>query len=89
MVKRCCGSVNSKFEYSYQTFHKIQASCNFGRHVERANSCPPTWRPIQILLRCWKKSNCHKISPLNGLALKFGMQDNFDVPCQIWYVRQF
>ena len=32
-----------------------------------------------ILLR---KSKCHKISPLNVLPLKFGVQDNFYVLCQ-------
>ena len=30
-----------------------------------------------------EKSNCNKISRLNGFALEFGLKDNFDVPCQI------
>ena len=35
-----------------------------------------------------KKSNCHKISALNGFALKFGMQDNFDVLYQFFGISR-
>ena len=62
----------------YATFNKIKTSCRFGRYVggqshafQHGAHTNPT-----ILL---KKSNCHKISPLDGFDLKFGMQDNFDV----------
>ena len=38
--------------------------------------------PTPILPLCCKKSSCHKTSSLNDFALKFGMQDNFDVLCR-------
>ena len=80
MLKRCCGSVNSKLNLSVTilTFNKIQGSCSFGRHVG-GQIVPSNMAANTNHTTLLKKLNCHNISPLNGFALKFGMQDNFGV----------
>ena len=61
-----------RFGPIYPTFNKIQTSCSFGSHVG-GKSCPPNCAHINPTNLMFKKSNCYKISPLDGSDLTFGM----------------
>ena len=67
-----------RFECIYPKFNKMKTSCRFGLYVggqSHALQHGVHTNPTNLL----QKSHRHKIFPLDGFDLKFGMQDNFDV----------
>ena len=80
MLKRCCGSVNSKFECTIKRLTRYKQVVILAAMLE-GKVVPSNMAANTNHTTLLKKSNCHKISPLNGFALKVGMQDNFDVLC--------